>query len=39
MADGERQVTIPRNNPIKANTMGGIIVDAGMTVEEFRELL
>jgi predicted RNA binding protein YcfA (HicA-like mRNA interferase family) len=39
MSDGVRQVTIPRNNPIKAFTMGGIIQDAGLTVEEFRKLL
>jgi predicted RNA binding protein YcfA (HicA-like mRNA interferase family) len=39
MTDGTRQVTIPRNNPIKAFTMGGIAQDAGLTVEEFRKLL
>jgi predicted RNA binding protein YcfA (HicA-like mRNA interferase family) len=39
MSDGIRQVTIPRNNPIKAFTMGGIVQDAGLTVEEFRQLL
>ncbi|MDB9421539.1 type II toxin-antitoxin system HicA family toxin [Microcystis aeruginosa CS-563/04] len=38
MSDGIRQVTIPRNNPIKAFTMGGIIQDAGLTIEEFRKL-
>lgn len=39
MSDGTRQVTIPRHNPIKAFTMGGIVRDAGLTVEEFRKLL
>ena len=39
MSDGVRQVTLPRHNPIKAVTMGGIVRDAGMTVEEFRKLL
>jgi len=39
MSDGIRQVTIPRHNPIKAFTMGGIARDAGLTVEEFRKLL
>lgn len=39
MSDGVRQVTIPRHNPIKAFTMGGIVKDAGLTVEEFRRLL
>jgi len=39
MTDGTRQVTLPRHNPIKAYTMGGIVRDAGLTVEEFRKLL
>jgi len=39
MSDGRRFLTIPRANPINAYTMGGIVKDAGMTVEEFRGLL
>jgi predicted RNA binding protein YcfA (HicA-like mRNA interferase family) len=39
MSDGVRQVIIPRHNPIKAFTMGGIAKDAGLTPEEFRKLL
>lgn len=39
MSDGVRQVVLPRHNPIKAFTMGGIVQDAGLTVEEFRKLL
>lgn len=39
MTDGNRQVTIPRHNPIKGFTLGGIVQDAGLTVEEFRKLL
>jgi predicted RNA binding protein YcfA (HicA-like mRNA interferase family) len=39
MTDGTRIVTIPRANPINAYTMGGIIRDAGLTVDEFKELL
>ncbi len=39
MSDGNRQVTIPRHNPIKAFTLGGIVRDAGLTAEEFRRLL
>ena len=39
MNDGARQVTIPRHNPIKAYTLGGIIRDAGLTVEAFRRFL
>ena len=39
MSDGVRILTIPRHNPINAFTMGGIVRDAGLTIEEFRELL
>jgi hypothetical protein len=39
MSDGECIFTIPRSNPVNAYTMGGIIRDAGLTIEEFRELL
>jgi predicted RNA binding protein YcfA (HicA-like mRNA interferase family) len=39
MSDGVRQVAIPRHNPIKGFTMGGIVRDAGLTVDEFRKLL
>ena len=39
MSDGSRKVYIPRNNPVNAITMGGIVRDAGLTVEQFRELL
>ncbi len=39
MSDSIRFLTIPRNNPINAFTMGGIVKDAGLTVEKFRKLL
>lgn len=39
MTNGARIITIPRHNPINAFTMGGIIQDAGMTVDEFKKLL
>lgn len=39
MTDGNRIIVIPRANPINAYTMGGIIKDAGLTVEEFKKLL
>lgn len=39
MTNGTRIITIPRHNPINAFTMGGIVMDAGLTVEEFRKLL
>jgi len=39
MSDGVRILTIPRHNPINAITMGGIVRDAGLTIDEFRKLL
>ena len=39
MTDGVHILTIPRHNPVNALTMGGIVRDAGLTVEEFRKLL
>ena len=39
MSNGQRILTIPRHNPIQAITMGGIVRDAGLTVDEFRALL
>jgi len=39
MSDGVRFATIPRNNPVHAVTMGGIVRDAGLTVEQFKKLL
>lgn len=39
MTDGTRIVTIPRHNPVNAFTMGGIVTDAGLSVERFRALL
>jgi len=39
MSDGTRILTIPCAGPINAYTMGGIVNDAGLTVEDFRKLL
>jgi hypothetical protein len=39
MSDGRIFLTIPRHDPVDAYTMGGIIRDAGLTIEEFRKLL
>ena len=39
MTNGERIIIIPRADPVDAFTMGGIIKDAGLTIEEFKELL
>ncbi|MFO7749884.1 MAG: type II toxin-antitoxin system HicA family toxin [Desulfobacteraceae bacterium] len=39
MTDGIKILTIPRANPIDAYTLGGIVKDAGLSVEDFRRLL
>ena len=39
VSDGIRVLTIPRHNPVNPYTMGGIVRDAGLTVEQFRKLL
>jgi len=39
MSKGLIKLVIPRNNPVDAYTMAAIVRDAGMTIEEFKELL
>ena len=39
MSNGSRFLTIPRHNPINGYTMGGIVRDAGLSVNEFLKLL
>jgi predicted RNA binding protein YcfA (HicA-like mRNA interferase family) len=39
MSNGQRIITIPRHNPVNAITMAGIVRDAGLTLEQFRELV
>ena len=39
MSNGARIITILRHNPVNAFTMGGIARDAGLTEQQFRELL
>ncbi|MBL0890950.1 MAG: type II toxin-antitoxin system HicA family toxin [Gemmatimonadaceae bacterium] len=39
LSDGQRILTIPRHNPINAFTMGGIVRDAGLSIDDFRKLL
>ena len=39
MSNGVRILTIPRHNPVNAFTMGGIVRDAGLSIEEFKKLL
>jgi predicted RNA binding protein YcfA (HicA-like mRNA interferase family) len=39
MSNGEIRLTIPRHNPINSLTMGSTAKDAGLTPEQFRNLL
>jgi len=39
MSDRGRIITIPRADPIHSITMGGIVRDAGLSVEQFKKLL
>jgi len=39
MSDGTRFLTIPRNNPVNGYTMGGIVRDAGLSLDQFKKLL
>ena len=39
LSDGTRFLSIPNKNRIHPSTMGGIVRDAGLTVEQFRDLL
>ena len=39
MSDGRRILTIPRHNPVNAITIAGIVLDAGLTLDQFRSLL
>jgi predicted RNA binding protein YcfA (HicA-like mRNA interferase family) len=39
MTDGTRIITVPRSNPVNEYTMGGIVRDAGLTIEQFKKLL
>ncbi|HMC10983.1 MAG TPA: type II toxin-antitoxin system HicA family toxin [Pirellulaceae bacterium] len=39
MTDGRRKVLMPRHNPVNAITMAGIVRDAGLTIDEFKDLL
>jgi len=39
MSNGIRFLTIPRHNPVNAFTMGGIVRDSGLMVDEFKALL
>ncbi len=39
MSKGSVRVVVPRNNPVDAYTMAAIVPDAGLTIEQFKDLL
>lgn len=39
ISDRVRILTVPLHNPVDPITMGRIVRDAGLTIEDFRELL
>ena len=39
MTNGARVLTIPRHNRINSYTMGGLVLHAGLTLDEFKKLL
>jgi predicted RNA binding protein YcfA (HicA-like mRNA interferase family) len=39
MTDGSRIVTIPRHNPVNATTLWNVVRAAGLSIDEFRQLL
>ncbi|MCY4042372.1 MAG: type II toxin-antitoxin system HicA family toxin [Candidatus Dadabacteria bacterium] len=36
MSNGIDDIVIPRNNPVNAYTLGAIVKDSGLSVEEFK---
>jgi hypothetical protein len=39
MSKGSVRIVLPRNNRVDAYTMAGIVRDAGLTIEQFKDLL
>jgi predicted RNA binding protein YcfA (HicA-like mRNA interferase family) len=39
LSKGLRKVVVPRNNPVDAYTMAAIVRDAGLSIDEFKQLL
>jgi len=39
LSKGELKVVVPRHNPVDAYTMAAIVRDAGLTIEQFKDLL
>ena len=39
MSKGGTRVVVPRNNPVDSYTMAAVVRDAGLTIDQFKELL
>jgi predicted RNA binding protein YcfA (HicA-like mRNA interferase family) len=39
MSKGSVRVVLPHNNPVDAYTMAAIVRDAGLTIEQFKDML
>ncbi|MEW5692833.1 MAG: type II toxin-antitoxin system HicA family toxin [Candidatus Hydrogenedentota bacterium] len=39
MSDGISIIQVPRNNPVKKYTLKEIIEDAGLTIEQFKNMI
>jgi hypothetical protein len=39
MSKGSVRVVVPRNNPVDAYTIAAIVRDAGLAIEQFKDLL
>lgn len=39
MSNGQVRLTVPRHSPVNAYTMGAIAPDAGLTPDEFKQLI
>lgn len=39
LSKGALKAVVPRNNPVDAYTMAAIVRDAGLSVEQFKDLL
>jgi hypothetical protein len=39
MENGARRIAIPKSDPVNAYTMGGLVIDAGLSLDEFKNSL
>ena len=39
MSNGQLTIVIPRNDPVNSYTMAGVVLQAGLEIDEFIDLL